>query len=1097
MITQQGVYKTLLIGLGSTGTRIVERLMAKVNWELGAVSKAPWIEYLALETDESEFSKHTHLKQRPEDTFHIGISEADFAQIRTGVRNGSPSSINVSNWADHETLTKLSDSSVKSGVGNIRMIGRLAFLHRPNFETIKSHVITRLDRLRGLTELEAAEQLGQLPSGVPQDVKFATDKVQVYVVGALAGGTASGCVSDVGFFLRTLLHDGEVSTSILTVPRPTFTSATAKLAERLKKNAYHALVELNHYHLPTRQDEAPIQFADGTAASKDKLPYDLTFVLMPKEDGREGEGRVNQAVADRLFLNIFAPLTNTAGEAVNATPFGSGDKSSDFSDRDHRAHVFCTFGLSVVDFPVQRVVEACQKRLLERSLSDKLLPALDDVVANDLLNEMQIGWDKLTEDLFADDGDLENFINGEVRSIRDLAAADRHKAGDRLSRFARAFGRTDDAGAELADPGGVTRYLRGRRRHVVRKAMARVERVIARAVEDQNTGLKTVLGALRNAIAFVKELEGSSLAAGTAKTDLSAAIGRVEAYKQQPLVGLLGLKSAAVSRAKAELDAELRQTVVSLKRQSAANALVEGGQYVGDVGSVSILADLKARLTQARKRAEALETRLQALHAEISRESLSVENATPDNGVTLFETGTSNGGTVSKAYQAQFLGEANHHGLTWQQAEATHKRQVLGALAQVAPQVCSSEPVWLDQRYNQGSDDSPVDSELYGTLNDRALAPFRGIERTEVVSLLEQMPTGERTSKIESATSASRPFLDVNEELVIRGGRSPIAGTSFALIPKGADSGGVQQLVRSRMASDAVIKEGIEPHRIVIIHERYRFPLSGVPTIVETEGSNGAISAAECTDFPTFWTRKDVAWTGVSDGEIVAHKRAEEAVAAALLVGVAEVAGGHLVVPGNQSFGTEAKRYLPGQFRKAVGMLANGNADMKGNPITAGTLQLTNSIKAALRKAYESKHGTGNSSQGGSLQGTSAGAGITLARFCVEELDGRLRQRFASPLDGLPASTDLKDLVYRFVARQDEWFPELARLHPLSEAQRELTWRTKGAPIGNGEVASEHGFWCPSCGGLIGRTEQEATLNGWRCYAYPDTHNRETNWGKR
>ena len=46
------------------------------------------------------------------------------------------------------------------------------------------------------------------------------------------------------------------------------------------------------------------------------------------------------------------------------------------------------------------------------------------------------------------------------------------------------------------------------------------------------------------------------------------------------------------------------------------------------------------------------------------------------------------------------------------------------------------------------------------------------------------------------------------------------------------------------------------------------------------------LHAAQCNDFPTFHTRMDVAWTGLSDAEVQALRRAEELVACGVLLGI-------------------------------------------------------------------------------------------------------------------------------------------------------------------------------------------------------------------
>ena len=42
--------KTLVIGLGSTGTRVCNELVRRIEWEMGSLERAPWVSFLAVET---------------------------------------------------------------------------------------------------------------------------------------------------------------------------------------------------------------------------------------------------------------------------------------------------------------------------------------------------------------------------------------------------------------------------------------------------------------------------------------------------------------------------------------------------------------------------------------------------------------------------------------------------------------------------------------------------------------------------------------------------------------------------------------------------------------------------------------------------------------------------------------------------------------------------------------------------------------------------------------------------------------------------------------------------------------------------------------
>lgn len=1099
MSGKQTVYKTLLIGLGSTGTRIVERLMNKVNWELGDVDRAPWIEYLAIETDETEFAKNPLLSSRPQDTYHLGLSETDFSQIRETVRRGESSSINVSSWADLETLNMLSDSSVKSGAGNIRMIGRLAFLHRQNFESIKSRVLRRLDRLRALSPLVATEKRGVGPDGTSTDVEFATEGIHIFVVGALAGGTASGCASDVGFFVHSLKRDIDRSIGIFTVPRPSLTSAVNKNAERLKKNAYQALLELNHYHLPGREGEPPIQFADGSTANMDAFPYDLTYILMPKGDASNAEEAANQAAADRLFLNIFAPGANTANRAVDATPFGSGtEKPEDFSDRDHRAHVFCSFGLAVVDFPVQRVVEACQKRLISRSLQAKVDLNRDELTAESLLLEMGLTWDLLVRDLLEDTPELDSFLNNEIASIREIAVTGESKARDRLEKLNRAFRNVSEPTDALEEPGGVTQYLRTRRKQVVARAMTRVKNVIQDSITDPEIGVRTIIHALNLAKKFVEDLDAQARGGSErSSSDLNEQFDRLSAYNRHPLLSFLGLRGVVLEHHKASLDTELRKFVDGLRLRSATYALAAGGEYMGDVGAISILADLKRHLRSAIDRTDNLYSRLSVLRNQSSIDEINITRAPVDNGVTLFKSFDGVEATVDQEYAERLRQMGYDEGLTIQQVEKVRQREVLERLTGVADVIALEQgKTWLDARYSPGSSEMLIPLEMNRHIEDAALQPFRDIASTEVISLLNEMPEVERRDRISQAAKAASPFLEVNAELATKGGRSSVASTAFAIMPESVASDDLWQLVQNEMPSDVRRENGNEPHRIVMIHEQYRFPLSGVPDIVGLSDNRPSLSAAESNDFPLFASRIDVPWTPITEREIRRIRIAEETLATALVAGAAEIISGHVVIPGEQQFGVGDERFLTGDFRGAVRMLAESPTDEKGLPLgDAASSNLAAATVSLLRQRYQG--GIGSTQRSAYENGNSQqSSGQTFERFLVESLDKTLREGFRTALHGAPNEQEFRRLVNRFLAREPDLYKELSKLNPLSDAHRERLFRKEGARKSDGSIATKDGFYCPVDGTLIGETEQEAELNGWRCYAYPALHNRETEWGQ-
>jgi hypothetical protein len=254
-----------------------------------------------------------------------------------------------------------------------------------------------------------------------------------------------------------------------------------------------------------------------------------------------------------------------------------------------------------------------------------------------------------------------------------------------------------------------------------------------------------------------------------------------------------------------------------------------------------------------------------------------------------------------------------------------------------------------------GGGTPPLTTELRDRLFGGSMEHFSSIATTNVLQLLEAPAMTEARSDqiVTEAARRSSPFLVVQHDLATRGGRSPVASTSVALVPgNGPTADRVWSRIASAMSGNPKRVDGQEVHRIVMIQEQYRFPLSGVPSIAGAEGVAAYLGKAVCNDFPTFWTRADVPWTKVSDAEVAAVGRAEEIVAAALLTGVARVEAGAILIPWEREFGGAPQRRLRATFRKAVRQVAEQGPDMDGASLSGAAEKLRQEVVAALRAAF-------------------------------------------------------------------------------------------------------------------------------------------------
>ena len=142
---------------------------------------------------------------------------------------------------------------------------------------------------------------------------------------------------------------------------------------------------------------------------------------------------------------------------------------------------------------------------------------------------------------------------------------------------------------------------------------------------------------------------------------------------------------------------------------------------------------------------------------------------------------------------------------------------------------------------------------------------------------------------------------------------------------------------------------------MILLEELYRFPLSGVTAIL----GPGQLHSTSCEDFPTFHTRADLAWTGLSEAEVENVREAEELVALGLLLGILEPKGGALVVPGTaKGIGDNGERRLFLNLTAATRQLAKAETDLDGLQLKSAVEYLKNLIEEARTEA-----GTGSAEE--------------------------------------------------------------------------------------------------------------------------------------
>ncbi len=261
--------------------------------------------------------------------------------------------------------------------------------------------------------------------------------------------------------------------------------------------------------------------------------------------------------------------------------------------------------------------------------------------------------------------------------------------------------------------------------------------------------------------------------------------------------------------------------------------------------------------------------------------------------------------------------------------------------------------------------------------------------------------------------------------------------------------------------ADAEIGELPDRFRAIMLEEWFLFPLSGVPDVLGSHGLNTATS----TIFPTFHSRNDVAWRGLSDEEARNWRRAEELLVAGFLGDVFTAEAGFLVSKGwPRDLGVDDVRYFPLDFAAAVEMLSRQNSDAKGRPI-AGALDEVTQKLAGRRRYFD-------------------GDEDAQADACLDALDSALIGKPTGAVSGWPQAA--ARILGRYLGSDDTMFRAyVRRFPPPTDTIKDLA-KKAGQLLPRGGVADKDGLYCSIDGGWIGADEKEAARNGWTCYFNPE-----------
>ena len=361
---------TLFVGLGTTGTEILKTLRKLMSEEFKN-SGLPLFRYIAIETRETETGDNPRHAEDYEQITVVNATIEDTAPIDKKLDSNQPNyNPYLADWLNRPLLNKI--QSFRDGARNIRMAGRLCLWEnwrqiQRTLASANANIIDPANRnytLDLLTQHYKAKHLD-----VP-DSLVDLNGINAYVVGTLCGGSCSGMLIDMAYFLRHLLG-GSIHNKIYGVFTMFDRLSAEDTAEDISvhaANCYAGLSELNYYnHTGTTYD---VTFPNNQRVNTTQNPFDYAMFVSPTgklptirfvAGGGVDEEGLNLMVALNLFAEAAGDTDGKKGDIrTDWVSFAShgGMKEVPVGETSTMVKCLASFGLTAVWYPKYRIANA-------------------------------------------------------------------------------------------------------------------------------------------------------------------------------------------------------------------------------------------------------------------------------------------------------------------------------------------------------------------------------------------------------------------------------------------------------------------------------------------------------------------------------------------------------------------------------------------------------------------------------------------------------------------------------------------------------------------------------------------------------------------
>lgn len=1071
------VRKTLVLGMGTTGKEVAEQLAEQLTWQFGSFERASWVRILVMETEKPTSILGDRL-------IYAGMTTADFAPYRTNP-NTAGQEFSFAEWQEGSLIQNV--TNIDAGAGNMRMVGRLCLFHRPTYEQLRSRVMADISSLNQLTPQTIADRLGEPGLQVtiqPQTV--------VYVIGSLCGGTCSGGCADLGYLLDVWSNQSVTRQAIFTLPHPNLSRSEAP---RYKKNAYHALVELNHYQLPQNAWRQKLPDHNDPHVIQ-KPPYDILRVVMP---GGPGAAEVQQLNA--MIGQYLAAAVGYAGSSIVANDSNAINKMTSTSTIGFMRPLFSTVGIAALEYPGEHIQRALTSRLEAETLKRWLDYQQDNYFKSELRQLGENDFDALLSRMIEQNGTQVDQImsDGMKQYFQSTPNPRIEEVEQRLQQFEAAL----TSNGALPAEGTVNvlptllPVLERNYRAFLDTIRHNIEEVIRQSLFDLNGGPGFVIQVLEE---YSRVLERWAVEAFNLKqkqiqeavSDKAFLTEALEAARHQiHQINPFG-KAQKVKEAWANVQSKL-------DRYLATEARAQAVKHISDMRLIQQAAEQYRNVSAAYlRRLSRMQTAFQQEQNRLSEEWQRLARSSPEvNGKILFTPDApGQPGTVSEAYfdllrQRRWPGEP---AVGWSDArkEEEAQKETLPALKPLLDELDKTDGSSIfDPTPGSSSANETIPAEIRRALEARARSYFDALRAQKQVADLVNDPD------LASAIQLSEPRLTVaatqlSSLLTGTRGEEP-AKQDLAFADLG-DEGTVlrptleniqRKLSYAMSLQRGQITNSRDPYRILLIRERHGFTFGQMDGVVKKNQYDlTSLGSSDSRDYSFWHTRRDVNWVDplVPPTRV---EQTEEVWLLALLLGSRK--DGILEwTPANRGE-IDAKGWYQIQGGDYYVYHLEGNADVIGSDMRLPR-QFSEAVSRLLIGDYAALRNTLS-------QRISAYAGKAGYDRLVRVVDEAVKSPSHFGLEGLDRPT-AERIARRYYRRSDSltraFFEFKTENMDIGRSEFSYLWHRAGDHIeGSSETYLSDAYYCPKCRFALGKEVQDLLNGMFRC---PSCNDGERYW---